>query len=270
MLMERRFLQTVFILARLLAAGTLCAEQVPVRHAEGLARGFLVLRSLDGAALADGDLIQNSQADRVTTRLVFRFMDGSIHDETVVFSQRERFRLVSDHLVQKGPSFPHPIETSIDAARGLVTVKSRTEDGKEKLDQDRLELPPDVANGLMFTLLKNIRPETPSTSRSMVAATPKPLLVGLLISPAGEERFSIGGTTQKSVRYAVKIEIGGIKGVLATLLGKTPPVTYVWMLSGEAPAFLKAEGPLFSGGPVWHIELACPVWPSAPSPAAHP
>jgi hypothetical protein len=268
--MERRFLQIFFILPALVAARALCAEQVPVRHAEGVVRGFLVLRSLDGAALADGDLIQTSRADRVTTRLVFRFKDGSIHDETVVFSQRERFQLVSDHLVQKGPSFPHPIESSIDATTGLVTVKSRTEDGKEKLDQDRLELPPDVANGLMFTLLKNIRPETPSTSLSMVAATPKPLLVGLLISPAGEDRFSVGGTTHKSVRYAVQIEIGGIKGVLATLLGKKPPVTYVWILSGEAPAFLKAEGPLFFGGPVWHIELACPVWPSAPSPTPRP
>jgi hypothetical protein len=268
--MERRFLQIFFILAGLLEAGALCAEQVPVRHAEGVARGFLVLRALDGAALADGDLIQTSRADRVTTRLVFRFKDGSVHDETVVFSQRERFQLVSDHLVQKGPSFPHPIESSIDATTGLVTVKSRTEDGKEKLDQNRLELPPDVANGLMFTLLKNIRPETPSTSLSMVAATPKPLLVGLLISPAGENRFSVGGTTHKAVRYAVQIEIGGIKGVLATLLGKKPPVTYVWILAGEAPAFLKAEGPLFFGGPVWHIELACPAWPSAPSPTPHP
>ena len=269
--MERRFLQMFFILAGLLAAGALCAEQVPVRHAEGVARGFLVLRAQDGgAALADGDLIQTSRGDRVTTRVVFHFKDGSIHDETVVFSQKERFRLISDHLVQKGPSFPHPIETSIDATSGLVTVKSRTEDGKEKLDQDRLELPPDVANGLMFTLLKNISPDPPGTTLSMVAATPKPLLVKLVLSPAGEDRVTLGSSTHKSIRYATQIEIGGIKGVLATLLGKKPPVTYVWMLSGEAPTFIKAEGPLFFGGPVWHIELACPDQPRPPSPTSRP
>jgi hypothetical protein len=267
--MSRRFLELFFIFVGSFAAGVLPAEQVGVRYAEGVVRGFLVLRSLDGAALADGDLIQTSRADRVTTRLVFRFKDGSIHDETVVFSQRERFHLVSDHLVQKGPSFPHPIESSIDATSGLVTVKSQSENGKEKVDQDRLDLPPDVANGLMFTLLKNIRPEASSTSLSMVAATPKPLLVGLLISPAGEDRFSIGGSAHKTVRYAVQIEIGGIKGALATLLGKKPPVTYIWILSGEAPAFIKAEGPLFFGGPVWRIELACPAPAAAYPPATH-
>ncbi len=268
--MERRFLQIFFILAGLLPAGALCAEQVPVRHAEGVARGFLVLRAQDGAALADGDLIQTSRGDRVTTRVVFHFKDGSIHDETVVFSQKERFRLISDHLVQKGPSFPHPIETSIDATTGLVTVKSRTDDGKEKLDQDRMELPTDVANGLMFTLLKNIGPEPPGATLSMVAATPKPLLVKLVLSAAGEDRVTLGSSTHKSIRYASRIEIGGIKGVLATLLGKKPPVTYVWILTGEAPTFIKAEGPLFFGGPVWHIDLACPDQARPPSPTSRP
>ena len=122
----------------------------------------------------------------------------------------------------------------------------------------------------MFTLLKNISPDPPGTTLSMVAATPKPLLVKLVLSPAGEDRVTLGSSTHKSVRYATQIEIGGIKGVLATLLGKKPPVTYVWMLSGEAPTFIKAEGPLFFGGPVWHIELACPDQPRPPSPTSHP
>src|SRR5689334_1658609 len=80
------------------------AAQVPVRHAEGLVHGFLVLRTLDGTALADGDLIQNARGTRVTSRLVFRFKDGSLHDETAVFAQRQSFRLLTDHVVQKGPS----------------------------------------------------------------------------------------------------------------------------------------------------------------------
>jgi len=27
-----------------------------------------------------------------------------------------------------------------------------------------------------------------------------------------------------------------------------------WILEGEAPAFLKFEGPLYEGGPIWRIE----------------
>src|SRR5262249_23540304 len=92
-------------------------EQVAVRHAEGLVHGFLALRSLDGAQLADGDLLQTSRGGRVTSRLVFHFKDGSLHDETAVYSQRQQFRLLTDHLVQKGPTFPRPIDMTIDALK---------------------------------------------------------------------------------------------------------------------------------------------------------
>src|SRR3982074_3642886 len=35
-----------------------CAETIPVRHKEGVSHGFLVLRTLEGEAIATGDLIQ--------------------------------------------------------------------------------------------------------------------------------------------------------------------------------------------------------------------
>jgi hypothetical protein len=58
----------------------------------------------------------------------------------------------------------------------------------------------------------------------------------------------------------IKIDIGGLTGLIAPLVGKQPPDTHVWILQGEAPAFVKAEGPMFLGGPIWRIELASPVW----------
>ena len=97
------------------------AAPVAVRHLEGLVHGFLVLRTLEGDTLADGDLIQVAHGDRVTSRLVFHFKDGSIHDDTAVFSQRRNFRLLSDHLVQKGPAFQHPIEVSLLKALSSIT-----------------------------------------------------------------------------------------------------------------------------------------------------
>src|SRR5688500_6532524 len=75
-----------------------------VRYAEGLVRGFLVLRATDGTLLADGDLEQVPRGSRVTSHLVFRFKDGSRYDETVDFSQQGAFRLLNYHLVQKGPA----------------------------------------------------------------------------------------------------------------------------------------------------------------------
>ena len=66
-----RFVPTV--VALMIAAASLCPSgavraQVPVRHAEGVVHGFLVLRDTDGRALADGDLLQTSRGSLVTSR----------------------------------------------------------------------------------------------------------------------------------------------------------------------------------------------------------
>lgn len=233
--------------------------QVLVRHQEGLVHGFLALRTLDGETLADGDLMQTARGDRVTSRLVFHFKDGSLHDETAVFSQRGHFRLLSDHLIQKGPAFKHPIDMTVNGKTGSVSVRY-TEDGKEKTANDHFDLT-NVANGIQLTLLKNIQPDTPETKVSFVVATPKPQLVTLVIKPAGEDSFALGDAPRKAMHFLAKIDIGGISGVLADLLGKQPPDTNLWILEGEAPAFVKSEGPLAAGGPVWRIELVSPTWP---------
>src|SRR5882672_3752172 len=61
-----------------LAVTRLAGEPVAVRHTEGIVHGFLALRTLDGKTVADGDLIQLARGGRVTSRLVFRFKDGSV------------------------------------------------------------------------------------------------------------------------------------------------------------------------------------------------
>jgi hypothetical protein len=236
------------------------AEPVPVRHAEGIVHGFLKLSTLDGEKIADGDLIQLASGSRVTSRVVFHFNDGSLNDETAVFSQTRDFHLVSDHLVQRGPTFPQPLEMSIDAASGQVTVQYADAHGKPQQEKTHLDLPADLANGLVLTLLKNVRSTSPPKAFGFVAATPKPRLVKLALSTAGEEPFSTGGASRTATHYVLKVDIGGISGLLAPLLGKQPPDSHVWIVGGEAPAFVKAEQPLYVGGPVWRIELVSPVW----------
>lgn len=241
---------------------TLLAEPVSVRHAEGIVHGFLSLRTSDGTLVANGDLIQNASGDRVTSRLVFHFKDGSILDETAVFSQRGQFLLLTDHLVQRGPTFPRAEDVTINRASGQVRVRYTNDHGEEKIESEQMKLPPDLANGMTLVLMKNISPAAPPKTLSMIAATPKPRLVKLAISSAGDEPFSTAGTTRKATHYVVKAEIGGISGAIAPLFGKEPPDTHVWILQGEAPAFVKSEGPLFADGPIWRIELVSPVWPA--------
>ena len=237
----------------------LTAEQVRVRHKEGLLHGFLALRTLEGEKLADGEMTQVTEGDRLTANLVFRFKDGSIYEDKTVFTQNGSFRLLSDHVVEKGPSFKQPMEALIDASQGQVTIHYKDHDGKEKVLNQKLNFPPDLANGLIFTLVKDIEPNALKTTVSMLATMPEPRLVKLAISPEGEESLSRGSTGHKAIVYDVKVQIGGMAGWLARITRKQPLDTHVWVLAGDAPAFVKYEGPLYLGGPTWRIELAKPA-----------
>jgi hypothetical protein len=245
----------------LLRSGSASAEPVVVRHVEGLFHGFYSLRSPQGTVLANGDLIQEARGDRVTSRLVLHFEDGSLHDETAVFSQSGHFQLISHHLVQKGPAFERPLDMMIDCPSGHVTVRYRDDNGDEKVEDEHMELPRDLANGLIPILLKNVQRDA-LPSMPVVAPTPKPRLVRVVMAVAGTDPFSIGGSTHKATHYVLKVDIGGIAGLLAPLMGKQPPDSHVWISEGEAPIFVRSQAPMFLGGPVWQLDLVGPVWPA--------
>lgn len=63
-----------------------------MRHKEGVVHGFLALRTLEGKKLADGEMTQVAEGDRLTDHLTFRFEDGSIYEEKSVFTQKESWR----------------------------------------------------------------------------------------------------------------------------------------------------------------------------------
>lgn len=241
----------------------LFAEPVAARFREGAVHGYLALRAPDRKIVASGDLIQVTRGNQVRSRLTFHFKDGSIDDETAVFTQRDTFKLLTDHHIQKGPSFPEPIDVSVNASTCQVTVRY-TDKGQKKVETEHLDLPPDLANGLLLNALKNIRPDVRETKVSYLAATPKPRIVKLSIKPEGEDAFSTAGARHKAVRFVVKVELGGVAGVIAPIIGKQPADIKVWIAADEVPAFIKSEGPLFQGGPIWTIEMVSPAWATAP------
>ena len=76
--------------------------------------------------------------------------------------------------------------------------------------------------------------------------------------------FAAGDATHTAVRYLIKLEVPGLKGAIATLIGKDPPDIRYWVSSGVAPAFLKFEGAMYLKGPAWTIEQVTPRWSSKP------
>jgi len=245
------------------------AAPVAVRYKEGLTHGFLILSTLDGHHLAVGDLSEVARGNRVTSHLVYHFYDGSLQDETTIFSQRENFRLISYHLIQKGPSFKQPTDLSIETSSGQVTVKYTDDKGNENVESQRMKLPADLANGLVLTLLKNVGTDPPPLEVSMVVSTPKPRLVKLEIRKQGVANFSLAGSKRDAIDFVIQVDIGGISGLLAPWLGKQPPDAHVWIIGGEAPTFVKSEVLAFLGGPIWRTELTSPIWPDIEGPKAN-
>ena len=232
---------------------------MPVRFPEGSLHGFLVLRATDGKILAAGDLTQVVRGNRVVTHLVFRFKDGSLDDERATFSQNKSFRLISDRHIQRGPAFHMAIDLSVNAVSGQVTVRYRDKT-KLKVEREHFDLPSDLANGVILDAIKNLPETVKETKLSYLVATPKPRLVKLSVSTAPDETFSVAGWRHVAAHFIVKVELGGLAGLIAPFIGKEPADVNVWISEGEAPAFVKLEGPLYVGGPAWRVEMMSPVW----------
>jgi hypothetical protein len=226
------------------------AAPVSVRYAEGVTRGFPVLRSASGEKLAQGELTQVAQGEVVRSRLVFRFRDGSLYDETVTFSQRGAFTLLSYRLVQRGASFPETIEARIDRETERYEVRYRAdEDSPEEILTGRFTMPADTYNGMLTTLMKNLATSRPETVH-IVAFTPKPHAVKMLLVPLGSDPVLVGDSPLRATRFAVRPQLG----LFASLLVTEIPDIHCWIVDGEAPGFLRFEGPLYFQGPVWRIE----------------
>ena len=249
--MSRSMMGAALSLVVLTAAWPAAAEPIAVRYTEGITRGFPVLRSLAGEKLAQGELIQVPRGnDVVESRLVFRFKDGSLYDERVTFSQRDVFTLLSYHIVQRGPSFPESIDGRIDRQTGRYEVRYRgDEDSPEEHLKGELEMPGDVYNGLLSTLMKNMTPSRPATVQ-IVAFTPKPRLIKMQLTPGAEDPLRVNDAAVLATRFTVRPQLG----LFASLLIADIPDVKLWIAGGEAPAFLRFEGPLYFMGPIWRID----------------
>ena len=118
-----------------------------------------------------------------------------------------------------------------------------------------MDLPDDLANGFVGTLLLNV-PQNATTFRvGMLAPIGGGRLINLLISPEGEQQFHTEGQTLKAAVFRIHPELGGIVGVIARLIGLQPKDVLVWVLEGDEPAVVRIVGQLGGYGPVVSSDL---------------
>ena len=133
----------------------------------------MVLRDARNKIIASGELTQTVQEHRIISRLVYRFRDGSLDDETTVFQQDGHFRLVEDQHIQMGPPFPRPYSATIDATTDQVIVQ----EGTKPVATKHMALPFDLSNGLLLTAMRNLLSGNQDTELSYLAVSSKPRTV---------------------------------------------------------------------------------------------
>jgi len=246
----------------LAAAASPAAEAAPVsvRYAEGATHGFLTVRAPDKKPIGTGELIQMARGRAVESRMVLRFNDGSTYDETAVFTQQGVFTLMKYRLVQRGPSFPEELEASIDREKGTYAVRWRRGAAPEEASGP-IELPPDLYSGMAVPLLRNLAKGAAETVH-LLSFTPKPVLIQLELRPAGEDPVAAGPRSLTATHFVLAPKLGAVRRVGAVVLGKSPSNFHCWMTTGDLPAFVRLEGSLYPGGPIWWIE---PVSPEGPA-----
>lgn len=237
------------------------AVPIAVRFSEGVTHGFLLVRSLEGKIIGQGEVTQVARDNGlVESRLVFTFNDGSLHDEQIAFSQKGVLTLLTYHLIQRGPSFPEQVEVFFDRGKEEYQVHRQSKaDDTEVVHTGKLTLPDDVYNGMVITSLLNL-PKGSSGKVKIFTFTPEPELINLELLPMGEHPIRIGGLSRKALKYEFKPDIGIIREWLGGFTGRLPEQFHYhcWVLADEIPSFVHYEGPLQLMGPIIRVELAGP------------
>ncbi|MDP1770033.1 MAG: hypothetical protein Q8L74_14705 [Nitrospirota bacterium] len=237
------------------------AAPVSVRFSEGVTHGFLLVQSLAGETIGQGEMTQVvKEGDLVESRLVLRFKDGSLHDEHVAFSQQHVFTMIRYHLVQQGPSFPEQLDVSADRSTGTYKVRSKArKDAQEQVLTGKFALPNDTYNGMLVTMLLNL-PKGASDTVHLLAFTPGPEAIKLDLLLMGERTVQVGEVSRKALHYAFKPDMGMIRKFIGKAVGKLPAHFHYdcWVLADEVPSFVQFQGPLQLMGPIMRIELVSP------------
>jgi hypothetical protein len=251
--MERSFLAALFLALTLGRAAL--AEQIAVKHVQRPMHRSMTTRSIDGKVLASGEFTQAMQGDEVTMEMLYRFIDGSIDDETTTYKQQGTFCLVRNHHVQTGPFFAKQVDLAVDARTGVATSRTADKNGKVDVLTKHMDLPNDLTNGFIGTLLLNVPPKAAPFRVGMLVPVGGARLIRLLISSDGERTFQMGGQTGKAAVFRIHPELGGMVGMIAQWIGLQPKDVMVWVREGEEPAVVRIVGQMGGYGPVVSSEL---------------
>src|SRR5207244_5570569 len=102
---------------------------------------------------------------------------------------------------------PTSKDAKVDRDNGRYEIRYKgDEEAAEEVLKGKIELPNDVYNGLLGMLMKNM-PAGTATTVQIIAFTPKPRLVKMLLTPAGSDTVMMGESAVPATRFLVKPQL---------------------------------------------------------------
>jgi hypothetical protein len=236
-----------------LLAASVSAPGVPTHWPEGTLRGFPIVRSMDGRALADGALVQTLENGNLRAEGIYHFHDGRQVREVTVLEQHPLLRQLSwSWEERRGDDVVRSYAVDLDT--GQAKVRKRTSDGWDTWDE-HLDGTAGAFVGVGFMYaIKNLTERLDSGEKielTAVVFTAKPRTVTVSISRDQVGELTMGGRKLPAERYVIHPEVPWI----ARLFVKAPD-QYLWFYHPAPPMFLRADIPLAEpSDPMIRIEL---------------
>ena len=185
------------------------AEPIAVRFTEGTTHGYLSLKTEQGRQIAHGELVQRTRGKRVEANLLFYFLDGSVHDEKVTFSQHRLFRMEKYFLKQTGRflSYSARSQELIERQEHSPFVLGQPVDLKFHVT-GRSALPDDVYNGMIVTLLKNLTTRSRAQRFNMSPSHLNQSCIHFKLTPTHRLNVKMGARSKPVTQYVLEPKVG--------------------------------------------------------------
>ena len=216
------------------------ALPVELRYPQGDLHGFPSMSDDKGNLIADGELTQKQEGDRLLVHAVWRFKDGRVAEEDDVLLMRPELSQESFLWVERRGK-DELRRAEVDFRTGKASVSHR-ENGKRKTWDEKLDLPRGKAftgysTALAASQLRDaLSDKDARRTLTFVAFTPKPRTVELEISRAPGSRIRAAGRELPADRYTLHPKIPFPLSIAAHA-----PDSYLWFTHASPPGLLRAE-----------------------------
>jgi len=208
---------------------------------EGDARGYPVMRDLDGHKLADGDFTQWIARDGLHVRIAYGFDRGRSIVEEATF--RESPQLTQRSWVWRETRGGGTYRSfAVDFDRQQATAETH-EDGDHQYSEKIDTKGGRAFAGFGFSLaIASLRPQLLRGERATLKAvgfTPHPKVVDVEIAHAGVDDLPMGGRLVRGDRFVIHPKIPWIAKPFVNV-----PDTQIWLANPAPAGFVRWEGPL--------------------------